>query len=36
MRRENQTHHLATWAMRYIVVDTGKWWIGHQVLITPQ
>jgi len=25
-----------TWAIRYIVVDTGNWLLGHQVLITPQ
>jgi hypothetical protein len=26
----------ATWAIRYIVVDTGSWWQGHKVLIAPQ
>jgi len=25
-----------TWAVRYIVVDTSNWWLGHQVLIAPQ
>jgi uncharacterized protein YrrD len=25
-----------TWAIRYIVVDTGHWWDGHQVLVAPQ
>jgi hypothetical protein len=25
-----------TWAIRYIVVDTSNWWLGHQVLIAPQ
>jgi len=25
-----------TWAIRYIIVDTSNWWLGHQVLITPQ
>jgi len=25
-----------TWAVRYIVVDTGDWWPGHQVLVSPQ
>ncbi len=25
----------ATWAIRYIVVDTSNWWLGHQVLIAP-
>jgi uncharacterized protein YrrD len=26
----------ATWAVRYLVVNTGHWWHGHQVLIAPQ
>jgi PRC-barrel domain len=25
-----------TWAIRYMVVDTSNWWLGHQVLIAPQ
>jgi len=25
-----------TWAIRYLVVETGDWWPGHQVLIAPQ
>ncbi len=25
-----------TWAIRYIVVDTSNWWLGHRVLVTPQ
>ena len=25
-----------TWAVRYMVVETGSWWVGHQVLIAPQ
>lgn len=25
-----------TWAVRYLVVDTRNWWLGHQVLIAPQ
>jgi len=25
-----------TWAIRYIIVNTGNWWMGHQVLIAPQ
>lgn len=25
-----------TWAVRYLVVDTSNWWLGHQVLIAPQ
>jgi len=24
------------WAIRYIIVDTSHWWIGHQLLIAPQ
>jgi hypothetical protein len=26
----------ATWAIRYIIVNTSNWWLGHQVLIAPQ
>ena len=26
----------ATWAIRYLVVETGHWWSGHQVLIVPE
>lgn len=25
-----------SWAVRYIVVDTSNWWVGHQVLVAPQ
>ncbi len=25
-----------TWAIRYIVVNTSNWWLGHQVLISPR
>ncbi len=25
-----------TWAIRYIIVNTSNWWLGHQVLIAPQ
>ena len=25
-----------SWAIRYIVVNTSNWWLGHQVLIAPQ
>jgi hypothetical protein len=25
-----------TWAIRYLIVETGNWWFGHQVLIAPQ
>lgn len=25
----------STWAIRYLVVDTSNWWMGHSVLIAP-
>lgn len=25
-----------TWAIRYIIVNTSDWWMGHKVLIAPQ
>jgi uncharacterized protein YrrD len=25
-----------TWAVRYFVVNTSNWWVGHSVLIAPQ
>jgi sporulation protein YlmC with PRC-barrel domain len=25
-----------SWAIRYLVVNTSNWWLGHQVLIPPQ
>ena len=25
-----------TWAIRYLVVDTSNWWLGHRVLIAPE
>lgn len=25
-----------TWALRYFVVNTSDWWLGHQVLVAPQ
>jgi hypothetical protein len=25
-----------TWAIRYMIVDTSNWWLGHQVIIAPQ
>ncbi len=25
-----------SWAIRYIIVDTTNWWLGHQVLIAPE
>lgn len=24
-----------TWAIRYLIVNTSNWWLGHQVLIAP-
>jgi len=25
-----------TWAIRYIIIDTSNWWLGHQVLVAPE
>jgi hypothetical protein len=25
-----------TWAIRYLIVNTSNWWLGHQVLVAPQ
>ena len=25
-----------TWAIRYLIVDTGNWWLGKKVLVAPQ
>jgi sporulation protein YlmC with PRC-barrel domain len=25
-----------TWAIRYLIVDTSNWWLGHRVLVAPQ
>jgi sporulation protein YlmC with PRC-barrel domain len=25
-----------TWAIRYLIVNTSNWWLGHQVLIAPK
>jgi uncharacterized protein YrrD len=25
----------ASWAIRYLVIETGSWWLGHQVLVAP-
>jgi hypothetical protein len=25
-----------TWAIRYMVVNTSNWWLGHQVIIAPE
>jgi hypothetical protein len=24
-----------SWALRYVVVQTGNWWLGHDVLVSP-
>jgi hypothetical protein len=24
-----------TWAIRYLIIDTSNWWMGHKVLIAP-
>ena len=24
-----------TWAIRYLIIDTSNWWIGHKVLVAP-
>lgn len=26
----------ASWAIRYLSVDTSNWWVGHKVLVAPQ
>jgi uncharacterized protein YrrD len=25
-----------TWSIRYLIVDTSNWWMGHQVLVSPE
>lgn len=25
-----------TWSLRYLVVNTSNWWVGHSVLVAPQ
>lgn len=25
-----------TWSIRYLVVNTSNWWLGHQVLVSPE
>ena len=25
-----------TWAIRYVIVNTSNWWLGHRLLIAPQ
>jgi hypothetical protein len=26
----------ATWAIRYLVIETGHWWAGHKVIVAPE
>jgi hypothetical protein len=26
----------STWSIRYLIVDTSNWWVGHQVLVSPE
>jgi hypothetical protein len=26
----------STWSIRYLIVNTSNWWVGHQVLISPE
>ena len=25
-----------TWSIRYLIVNTSNWWLGHQVLVSPE
>jgi hypothetical protein len=25
-----------TWSIRYMIVNTSNWWLGHEVLIAPE
>lgn len=25
-----------TWSIRYLIVNTSNWWVGHQVLVSPE
>jgi hypothetical protein len=25
----------STWSIRYLIVNTSNWWMGHQVLLSP-
>jgi hypothetical protein len=25
-----------TWTIRYLIIDTGSWWLGHQMLVAPK
>jgi hypothetical protein len=26
----------STWSVRYVIVNTSNWWLGHQVLVSPE
>jgi hypothetical protein len=26
----------ATWSIRYLIIDTSNWWMGHQMLVSPE
>jgi len=26
----------STWSLRYMIVNTSNWWVGHQVLVSPE
>jgi hypothetical protein len=26
----------ASWSIRYMIVNTSNWWLGHQVLVSPE
>ena len=26
----------STWSIRYLIVNTSNWWVGHQVIISPE
>jgi hypothetical protein len=25
-----------TWSIRYMIVNTSNWWVGHEVLVSPE
>jgi sporulation protein YlmC with PRC-barrel domain len=25
-----------SWAIRYLVINTSNWWVGHRVLVSPE
>jgi hypothetical protein len=26
----------STWSIRYLVINTSNWWVGHQVVVSPE